>query len=171
MRRPRTRHCPLADCPSHAPGSRSRVIRHARFRTRRGWRLRFLCRVCQRTFAATLGTPYHRLRHSRATFDRTMRIGVEGMHQAGSARVQEVWPSTVARWRERAALHAMRYEEEFLLMKDATEVQFDELKAFGAGDRDRHWVFNGTEVSSRAWLATKVGPRTLRTTRVLVTSG
>jgi len=66
MKRPHTRHCPLADCPSHAPGARSRVIRHARFRTRRGWRLRLLCRVCQRTFAATLGTAYYPLLPSLA---------------------------------------------------------------------------------------------------------
>ena len=168
MMRPRSRCCPHADCPSQVPGAHPRVVRHASFMTRRGRRLRFLCRICGRTFAATLGTPYYRLRHSRETFDRTMRLGVEGMHQAGTARVQRVRPSTVSRWKERAALHARRYEQEFLVVEDPVEVQLDELKAFGAGERDRHWVYNGIEVSSRAWLGSKVGPRTMRTTRVFV---
>ena len=164
------RNCPHPDCPSHAPGSRPQVVRHSRFQTKRGARQRMLCKVCGRTFVSTLGTPYYRLRKPHRQFDQVVGLQAEGLPQAGIARSQRMTPSTVSRWVERAAAHARAFEAEHVEVDDPVEVQMDELKAYGAGRYELTWVYNALEVSSRMWLATQVGPRTLRNTRLFVTA-
>lgn len=134
--------------------------------------MRFLCRMCRRTFVSTLGTPYYRMRRPRRDFDQTMKLVVEGVPKAGIARVtwqaQSVSPSTIARWAERGARHLQRFDDEHLHLAAAVEFQLDELKSHGAGDRDRIWVFSAVEVWSRVWAALRVGPRTLRSTLIFL---
>lgn len=159
--------CPHIDCRSHSAG-RPRVIRHARLATRRGVRVRYLCRGCQRTFVPSRGTPYYRMRRPRRDFDQAMQLVVEGMAPAGVARAQGLCASTVARWTERAARQARRFDEEHLKLDEAVELQLDELNSHGAGEHDPAWVFGAIEVWSRVWVATRVGRRTLRTTLVFL---
>jgi len=164
------RNCPHADCRSHAPGGKPRVIRHSRFRTKQGVRRRLLCKVCGRTFVPTLGTPYYRMRKPHRALDQVATLHSEGLPQAGIARSQRLSPSTVSRWLEKAATHARAFEGEHVEVQDPVEVQLDEVKAYGAGRYDRAWVFNALEVSSRLWLASRVGPRSLRNTRLFITA-
>src|SRR5258706_11003601 len=159
---PRRRHrCPFPDCPSHKK-RHSRIVRHGRYGSRRGSRLRLLCRVCDRTFGARRGTVYYRLRSTRDDFDLAMRLQVEGVTQAAAARSVGISVSTIARWKERAAFHARAFEEEHLEVKDPIELQLDELCARGKGSRDEIWLYSGLEVWSRVWAATHVGRRTKR---------
>jgi len=167
--RPR-RNCPHADCRYHAPGGKPRVIRHSRFQTKQGVRRRLLCKVCGRTFVNTLGTPYYRMRKSHRLFDQVAALQSEGLPQAGIARTQRLNASTVSRWLEKAAAHAVAFEAEHVELDDPVEIQLDEVKAYGAGRYDRIWVYNALEVWSRLWLSSEVGQRTLRTTRVFVTA-
>ena len=162
------RNCPHADCESHAPGGRSRVIRHSRLKTKQGLRRRLLCKVCGRTFVHTLGTPYYRMRKPHRLFDQAAALQVEGLPQASIARALGSSPGTISRWLEKASQRVREFEAEHLHVDDPVEIQIDELKAFGAGDRDRTWLFSGIEVWSRLWLASEVGPRTLRCTRIFV---
>lgn len=163
-----TRLCPHADCPSHVAPARPRVVLHGRFRTRRGPRSRYLCRVCARTFVPTLGTPYHRLRHSRGEFEGTMQLVVEGVSPTVVARARGLAASIVLRWSERAARHARRFDEEHLKLEAPVELQLDELNTHGAGERDPDWIFGAIEVWSRVWLATRVSRRTRRATLLFV---
>jgi transposase-like protein len=158
------RNCPHADCPSHAPRARSRVVKHSRLRTRLGIRRRFLCKVCGRTFVRTLGTVYYRMRKPRRSFDAALEMQTEGCTQASISRLQRVSPGTVSRWFEKAAEHVRRFEAEHLSIDDPVEIQIDELKAYGAGKYDRTWLYSGIEVSTRLWVAAEVGSRTLRAT-------
>ncbi len=52
----RARRCPFFDCPSTIADVQPRIVRHATFKTRRGSRLRMLCKHCQRSFVATYST-------------------------------------------------------------------------------------------------------------------
>jgi len=97
-----------------------------------------------------------------------MKLVVEGVSQARIARAQSVCPSTVSRWTERGARHLQRFDDEHLHLDDAVELQLDELKSYGAGDRDHTWVYSAVEVWSRVWAALRVGPRTLRSTLLFV---
>ena len=164
------RHCPHTDCPSHAPGARSRVIRHSRLRTKRGIKRRLLCRVCGRTFVHTLGTPYYRMRKPHRLFDQAAALQVEGLTLAAIARSQGVSTGTVSRWLAKASERVRAFESEHLEVSDPVELQLDELKAYGAGRYDATWVFNGLEVWTRMWMATEVGTRTLRRTRRFITA-
>lgn len=165
--RPR-RNCPHADCKSHAPGGRSPVIRHSRLKTKQGLRRRLLCKGCGRTFVHTLGTPYYRMRKPHRLFDQAAALQVEGLPQASIARALRRSPCTVSSWLEKASQRVREFEAEHLHLDEPVEIQIVELKAYGAGDRDRTWLFSGIEVWSRLWLASEVGPRTLRCTRILV---
>lgn len=97
-----------------------------------------------------------------------MQLVVEGVSPTSVARASGLAPSTVSRWSERAAQHSRRFDEEHLELEEAVEVQLDELNSHGAGEGDPDWVFGGIEVWSRAWLATRVSRRTLRSTLVFV---
>ncbi|MBL8802904.1 MAG: helix-turn-helix domain-containing protein [Planctomycetes bacterium] len=164
----RARRCPFEDCPAANSGLRARVVRHATFKTRRGSRLRMLCKHCQRSFVATHATAYYRLRRSRSEFDAVIALLAEGVSQAAIARARGLSPSTVSRWISRAAEHSRAFEEAHLVVDEPTEVQLDELRSGGAGREQRTWVFNSLAVWSRTWLATRVGTRTLRNTLVFV---
>jgi transposase-like protein len=94
---PRSLVCPHDDCPSHERGARPHVIRHSTYKTRRGPRRRLLCKVCRRTFVATRGTVYYRLRSSRQAFDRVMSLLVEGNAPTSVARALHMCASTVSR--------------------------------------------------------------------------
>jgi hypothetical protein len=97
-----------------------------------------------------------------------MQLVADGVCKAAIARAQRVSPSTIARWIERAARHAARFEEEHLKLEDAVELQLDELNSHGAGDRDPAWVYGAIEVWSRVWVAARVSRRTLRATLVFL---
>jgi transposase-like protein/IS1 family transposase len=162
----RSRSCPFEDCPAVAQPQRSRLIRHATLKTRRGPRLRWLCKHCGRSFVTTRSTPYHRLRRSKADFDAVIALFAEGVSQASIARARGLSPSTVSRWLGRAAEHTRAFEDEHLAVSDPVEIQIDEVKSYGAAREQRAWIFNAIEVWSRLWLTTRVGPRTLRNTLV-----
>lgn len=167
---PRTERCPHADCPSHKPGARPSIIRHSTYPTRRGLRRRLLCKACRRTFVASRGTAYYRLRHARSTFAHVVKLLAEGNAPAGLSRTFSMRPSTVVRWRDRAARHTRRFQEENARIEDPVELQVDELRTYGVGEGERAWVFSGIEVWSRFWAAVHVGRRTLRTTKLFMRS-
>ena len=124
--------------------------------------------VCTKTFSATTGTVYARMRKPKSELDRVVQMHSEGMTKAAIARVLSVSPSTVARWLERAAAHARRYHDAHTRLEEAVEVQLDELSCRGVGRAERVWAFSGLEVSSRLWVGLIVGTRTQRTTRIFV---
>ncbi len=144
----------------------ARVVRHATFKTRRGSRLRMLCKHCQRSFVATHSTAYYRLRSARSEFDAVVALLAEGVSQAAIAQARGLSTSTVSRWISRAAEHSRAFEETHLVIDEPTEVQLDELRSSGAAREQRTWVYSALEVWSRLWLGTRVGTRTLRNTLV-----
>jgi transposase-like protein len=137
-------------------------------KSRRGARIRLLCRTCGRTFCGRRGTAYYRLQHPRRTFDQFATLLGEGLSCASLSRALGVCPGTISRWLERAAKHARSFAEEFDRVADPVELQFDEISARPANQPGCPWVFNAIEVSSRFWAAALVGGRTRRTTRAFV---
>lgn len=97
-----------------------------------------------------------------------MKLQVEGMPQAAAARAVSVCPSTISRWRARAAAHALAFEDEHLVIDDPVELQLDELCARGKGSSQETWLYGGIEVTSRLWTASHVGARTKRSTRLFL---
>jgi hypothetical protein len=108
------------------------------------------------------------MRRPRASLDRAMGLLAEGLSQAAVGRAERVHTSTISRWKERVARHIEHFEAEHMAGVSAVEVQLDELDPHGTGACENTWIFNGIEVWSRLWVASRVGPRTLRATRVFV---
>ena len=60
------------------------------------------------------GTPYQRLQHSMARFDRVAALSVEGVNKSSIARLEGLSWKTVARWLELAAAIARRFNAKHL---------------------------------------------------------
>ena len=60
--------CPNGECEQHGRHDLGNVVLHGYSKVKGGRRRR--CKSCGKTFGATTGTPYKRLQHSMARFDR-----------------------------------------------------------------------------------------------------
>lgn len=112
-----------AECSHHGQFGKGNIIRHSLYRTSQGRRRRYLCKVCKKTFSSTAGTPYYRLHKSRSTFDEVTKMTVEGVGISATARIKNLAPDTVSRWREKGAEHAQRFNDEHLKGFELTELQ------------------------------------------------
>ncbi len=153
-------------CPHHERVAAATAVRHAWLRTKTRRQRRYMCKECGRTFTATAGTPYHRLRHRSELFDRVIAMSTEGMSKSGIARVAGISPQTVTRWIERGAAHATRFRDKAIRNVEPVEVQVDELRTFVGGKDQTSWIYTSIEVWSRLWLSARIGRRTVRNTRV-----
>lgn len=162
------RRCPFPECPSHTLPKPRGIVRHGYMKSRRGSRIRLLCRTCGRTFCGRRGSAYYRLQHPRRTFDQFAALMTEGLSCASLARSLRVCPGTISRWLARASKHARAFSGEHDRIDVPFEMQFDEISARPANQRGSPWVFNGIEVASRYWAAAVVGRRNRRSTRSLV---
>jgi transposase-like protein/IS1 family transposase len=165
---PHSEQCAFLDCPSHRSGRIACVVRHSRLHTKRGIRQRRLCKTCGRTFLATTGTIYHRLRHKQETLDRAVAMSAQGVSKTATARSLSVSWSTVDRWLDRAATHMRRFSHEHVAAADPVELQIDEVRASRTNDYKSTWIYSGIEVWSRLWTNFFVGRRTKRSTLLFV---
>ena len=76
------RACPNAQCAMWDKAGKGNVVLHGFLKLRRGRRRRYRCKACGRTFVSSLGTPYHRLKCTRAQFDKVAALSVEGLSKS-----------------------------------------------------------------------------------------
>jgi transposase-like protein/IS1 family transposase len=160
--------CPNSSCPSSTSSITPKLIRHSFLKTRAGWKQRWRCKHCGRTFTRKSGTPYHRLQASPAQFDRAIKMCVEGSSKAAIGHVLGVSRKTVGRWIERAASYARTFSDRLVRDVKPLELQADEVRGYKPGRSERTYVFSVIDVWSRLWLSQKVGNRTYRNCRVVM---
>ena len=163
-----TRACPNDTCGDHGAVGSGNVARHGYYRCKLGRRRRFRCKTCGMTFGTASGTPYHRLQSRRSRFDSVASMSVEGMSKSSISRVTGLAWSTVARWLERAAAAARRFNDVMMRGYAMKELQADELRAFLQSKRRETWVFTSMEVWSRLWPSCVVGRRSYRNAHALI---
>jgi transposase len=145
------------------------ITRHGFFKLKHGSRRRrYRCTACGKTFASTQGTPYRRLHCTRRDFDEVAVMSVEGVSRSAIARIKRVPWNTVARWLERAAVAAGRFNDRMSRGYELREIQADEIKTFLINKENTTWVMTTIEVWSRLWPSTIVGPRSYRNVRRLM---
>jgi IS1 family transposase len=137
-------------------------------KTKHGHRRRFRCLACGKTFSSNTGTPYHRLQTSRKVFDEVVHMSVEGVSKFSIARIKKISWNTVARWLERAAAAAERFNDLRLSKYVLKELQADEIQTFTQSKDRPTWIFASMEVWSRLWPSTVVGRRTYSNTKLLL---
>ena len=162
--------CPNAACALHDRRGRGNVVLHGYSKTRWVRPRRYRCKECGRTFSSTTGTAYSRLQHSAGKFERVAALSVEGVSKSAIARIERIAWSTVARWIERAAAAAHRFNRSRTQRVVLREIELDEIRSFLVSKKRTTWVFAAIEVWSRFWPATVVEARSYQNTRQLVTA-
>ena len=160
--------CPNAQCAMFGKIGKGNIVLHGFLKLKRGRRRRYRCEACGRTFVSSVGTPYHRLKCTRAQFDRVAALSVEGMSKSGIARVMHLSWNTVARWLQRAAEAAERFSDRVLRGYMLTELQADEIRTFIDSKKRVQWVLAAIEVWSRLWVSLVLGRRSYRNVRRLL---
>ena len=78
------------------------------------------------------------------------------------------FPHPIARWLERAATAAARFNHRMLRDFDIIELQADDLCTFIGSKRRTLWLFATIEVSSRLWAGSVLGRRSYRNTKAAI---
>ena len=84
---------------------------------------------------------------------------VEGVGISATARIKNLSPDTVSRWREKAGEHARRFNHGLLKGFELTELQ---AETFVDCRLKPIWILTLLEVWSRLWVSCVVGRRSYR---------
>jgi len=95
-----------------------------------------------------------------------VKLSTQGLSKAAIARSCGRSWQTVDRWIGKAASASREIRDQVVVSVNAQELQADELRAHPAKSEWNSWVFTSLEVWSRLWLASRVGKRTRRSTRI-----
>lgn len=148
---PTTAFCPNMDCPARGQAGKGNIGIHSRQDKR--WR----CRVCGKTFAATQGTAFYRLRTPVEVMTLVVTLIAHGCPRQAIVAAFGFDERTVADWLVRAgrqsrAVHEHLVEEP----RDLGQVQADELRVKTQGRI--LWMAMAVVVSTRLWLGGEISP-------------
>jgi transposase-like protein len=119
---------------------------------------RFRCLTCNKTFAASTGTPFYRLHKDQALFVCVITLLTHGCPLPAVVAAFDLDERTVADWQAKAGSHCQVVHQHHLDTKkvDLQHVQADELYAKRQGGRS--WMAMAMAVPSRLWLGGVVSP-------------
>ena len=155
----KTRCCPNTSCTHYEMFNKGNIIRHSFYKNRQGRRRRYRCKLCNKTFCSTYGTPYYRLHDRRSVFDEVVEMSVHGMTISSISQIKKMAWNTIARWLKVASNAAQRFNDQKLKNFVIHELQADEIRTFIQNKRDVIWLYTTMDVWSRLWISTKVGDR------------
>jgi transposase-like protein len=150
---PQAQSCHNPDCPARGqPG-----LGDIRVHSRKERRLR--CLTCGRTFAATSGTPFYRLKKAADLVTVVLTLLCHGCPLQAIVAAFGLDERTVAAWRDRAGRHGQGLHGHLVQrgQVDLRHVQADELYVKTVGGR--LWMAMAMAVPSRLWLGGVIGPR------------
>ena len=87
---------------------------------------RYLCKTCNKSFTATKGTMFYRIRHSKEEVVECMAMLGDRSSLAAIHRIKGIKEETVAKWLEKAAGHIKQFEH-IIRKKKLSRVQLDAL--------------------------------------------
>lgn len=119
---------------------------------------RFRCLRCNKTFAATSGTPFYRLHKNHSLFLCVITLLTHGCPLPAIVAAFGLDERTVADWQHKAGVHCSTVHQHHLDTNklDLQHVQADELYAKRQGGRS--WVAMAMAVPTRLWLGGVVSP-------------
>ena len=146
---PTTVFCPNLACPARGQGCQSHVRSHARKDQR------FLCTACHKTFAATKGTVFSRLRTAAETVSLIITLLAHGCPLQAIVAAFGFNERTVAAWWRRAGCQGQAVQEHLVEQpRDLGQVQADELRVKKQGGIV--WMALAMMVTTRLWLGGEV---------------
>lgn len=142
---PRQVFCPNPDCPARGQRGQGNIGLHSRKEER------YICSVCRRTFAASKGTVYYRLRSGSETVTLVVALLAHGCPLPAIVAVFGLDERTVQDWQRRAGEHCERVHEHLVQrQRDLGQVQADEIRVKMQGGIV--WLAMALQVSTRLWL-------------------
>src|SRR5205807_6788027 len=146
---PTTVFCPNLACPARGQGGQSHVRSHARKDQR------FLCTACHKTFAATKGTVFYRLRTAAETVSLVVTLLAHGCPLQAIVAAFGFDERTVAAWWARSGRQGQAVQEYLVEQpRDLGHVQADELRVKKQGGIV--WMALAMMVKTRLWLGGEV---------------
>ena len=146
---PAATFCPNLACPARGQTGQGNIGIHSR-KDRR-----FICTQCRKTFAATHGTVFYRLRTSAETIALVVTLLAHGCPVQAIVAAFGFDERTVAAWRTRAGRHGQAVQEHLVEQPgDLGQVQADEIRVKTQGGIV--WMALAMMVSTRLWLAGEV---------------
>lgn len=150
---PQTQFCPNPDCAARGQVARENI------RVHNHQERRYRCTTCGRTFAATTGTPFFRLKHAAEVVTTVVTLLCHGCPPQAIVAAFGLDERTVAAWQARAGQHGQRVHEHLVQQGqvDVGHVQADEIWVKLVGRKV--WLAMALAVPSRLWLGGVISPR------------
>jgi transposase-like protein len=150
---PQAQFCHNPDCTARGQLGLGNISVHSR-KDRR-----YRCSTCGRTFPATRGTPFYRLKKSADLVTLVITLLCHGCPVQAIVAAFGLDERTVADWRDRAGRHARQFHEHRVLrgQVELGHVQADELYVEAVARR--LWMAMAMAVPSRLWLGGAVSQR------------
>jgi transposase-like protein/IS1 family transposase len=153
---PTTVFCPHLSCPARGQTGQGNIGIHSRKDKR------FLCTVCHKTFSATKGTAFYRLRTTAETVTLVVTLLAHGCPPQAIVAAFGVDERTVTRWMARGGVQGQAVQEHLVEQpRDLGHVQADELRVKKQGGIV--WMALAMMIGTRLWLAGEVSAHRDRT--------
>src|SRR5215210_4997417 len=149
---PQTQCCPNPDGPARGQQGQGNIRVHSQQERR------YRCLTCGRTFAATTGTPFFRLKTAADLVTTVLTLLCHGCPPQAIVAAFGLDERTVAAWQARAGGHCQRVHEHLVEQGqvDLGHVQADELWVKLVGRKV--WLAMAMAVPSRLWLGGVISP-------------
>src|ERR671928_518668 len=159
---PTTTFCPNMACPARGQGGQGNIGIHSRKDKR------FICTECRKTFAATKGTAFYRLRTPAETVALVLTLLAHGCPVQAIVVAFGFDERTVTAWGARAGRQGQAVQEHLVEQpRDLGQVQADEIRVKRQGGIV--WMALAMMVKTRLWLGGEVsGQRDLPLIRRLI---
>lgn len=143
---PQTQFCPNLICPARGQRAQGNVRVHSHPEQR------YRCTTCGRTFTATTGTPFFRLKYATELVTTVLTLLCHGCPLQAIVAAFGLDERTVAAWQARAGQHCQQVHEHLIEQGqvDLGHVQADELWVKLVGRKV--WQAMAMAVPSRLWL-------------------
>ena len=146
---PTATFCPNSNCPARGQTGQGNIGIHSRKEQR------FICHECQKTFSATTGTVFYRLRTAAETVSLVVTLLAHGCPVQAIVAAFGFDERTIAAWwarsgRQGQAVHEYLVEQP----RDLGQVQADELRVKKQGGMV--WMAMAMMVQTRLWLGGEV---------------
>jgi transposase-like protein/IS1 family transposase len=146
---PTTIFCPHGNCPARGQSGQGNIGIHSR-KDRR-----FICTQCRKTFSATTGTVFYRLRTSAETVVIVVTLLAHGCPVQAIVAACGFDERTVAEWWARSGRQGQAVQEDLVEQpRDVGQVQADEIRIKKQGGIV--WMALAMMVKTRLWLGGEV---------------
>jgi transposase-like protein len=142
---PQTVFCPNDACPARGQEGKGNIGVHSQKERR------YKCSVCGKTFAATKGTAFYRLRKAKDDVVRVVTLLAYGCPVQAIVKAFGLDERTVLSWQSRTGQHCQQVHEHLVEQpRDLGQVQADEIRVKMQGLIV--WMAMAIQVQTRLWL-------------------